>query len=347
MRIMSQTFAEALVLRDQWGRVARDLRISLTDRCNLRCSYCMPPEGLAWLPSEDTLTDAEVMRLMRVGVELLGIEEIRFTGGEPLLRRSLAEIVRFGAGLVTASGRKPEMSLTTNALGLDKRATALAEAGLDRVNVSMDSVDPDIYHHIAHRDRLESVFAGIRAAFAAGLTPVKVNAVAMRGVNDAGLRDLLRYCLRAGAQLRIIEHMPLGPRETWSRENMVPQDEILDYLGAEFELTPLVGDPSAPAKLWSVAPGMDHPGGSVGIIASVTKPFCADCDRTRLTADGQIRNCLFARTEKDLRGPMRSGVDDDELARLWADAMWEKKPGHGIDDPEFVQPARYMSEIGG
>ncbi|OFS66210.1 cyclic pyranopterin phosphate synthase [Trueperella sp. HMSC08H06] len=345
---MSEATAETLQLRDQWGRVARDLRISLTDRCNLRCSYCMPPEGLDWLPTEQTLTDAEVMRLMRIGVEMLGIEEIRFTGGEALLRRSLEDLVAFGASLRTTSGARPGLSLTTNALGLGKRAAALAEAGLDRVNVSMDSVDPDVYRHISHRDRLASVFAGIQAAFDAGLTPVKINAVAIRDVNDAGLRDLLRYSLRVGAQLRIIEHMPLGPRETWSRANMVPQDEILDYLGEEFELTPAeTADPSAPAKLWNVAPGADHPGGSVGVIASVTKPFCADCDRTRLTADGQIRNCLFSRTETDLRGPMRSGADDSKLARLWADAMWEKKPGHGIDDPGFIQPERYMSEIGG
>lgn len=340
--------ADVLDLRDQWGRVARDLRLSLTDRCNLRCSYCMPPEGLEWLPTADTLTDPEVMRLMRIAVELLGIEEIRFTGGEPLLRKSLPQIVRFGASLRTASGRKPDLSLTTNALGLDKKAAALAQAGLDRVNISMDSVDPELYRHISHRDRLSDVFAGIRAAFAAGLTPVKINAVAMRDVNDAGLRDLLRYCLRVGAQLRIIEHMPLGPQETWSRANLVPQEEILAYLGEEFELSAVEqDDSSAPAKLWNVAPGVDHPGGTVGVIASVTKPFCAECDRTRLTADGQVRDCLFARTETDLRGPMRAGATDGQIARLWAEAMWAKKPGHGIDDPGFVQPERYMSEIGG
>ncbi len=339
---------QTLELRDQWGRVARDLRVSLTDRCNLRCSYCMPPEGLDWLPTDDTLTDDEVKRLIRIAVDMLGIEEIRFTGGEPLLRRSLVDIVSFAHALRTAKGVAPELSLTTNALGLDKKAFALAEAGLSRVNVSMDSVDPDVYKHIAHRDRLYDVFKGIEAAREAGLTPVKINAVAMRGVNDAGLKDLLRYALQAGAQLRIIEHMPLGPRETWSRENMVPQDEILEFLSEEFELTeaPRV-DKSAPAQLWNVAPGQDHPGGTVGVIASVTKPFCGDCDRTRLTADGQIRNCLFAREESDLRDAMRSGASDFELAKMWANAMWEKKPGHGIDDPGFVQPDRFMSEIGG
>ena len=339
---------QTLALRDQWGRVARDLRVSLTDRCNLRCSYCMPPEGLDWLPTEQTLTDSEVMRLIRIAVDMLGIEEIRFTGGEPLLRRSLLEIVEFAHSLRTVQGTAPDLSLTTNALGLDKKAHALADAGLSRVNVSMDSVDPEVYKHISHRDRLHDVFLGINAAREAGLTPVKINAVAMRDVNDAGLKDLLRYALQAGAQLRIIEHMPLGPRETWSRKNMVPQDEILDFLSDEFELSeaPRV-DRSAPAQLWNVAPGPDHPGGTVGVIASVTKPFCRDCDRTRLTADGQIRNCLFARGETDLRGPLRSGATDLELAKIWVGAMWEKKPGHGIDDPGFVQPDRYMSEIGG
>lgn len=339
---------QTLTLRDQWGRVARDLRVSLTDRCNLRCSYCMPPEGLDWLPTEATLSDAEVKRLMRIGVDLLGIEEIRFTGGEPLLRRSLVDIVAYAHSLRTAAGSPPELALTTNALGLDKKAKALVAAGLDRVNISLDSVDPTVYKHVAHRDRLHDVFRGIDAARAAGLSPVKINAVAMRAVNDAGLTDLLRYALRAGAELRIIEHMPLGPRQTWSRKNMVPQDEILEYLGEEFELTETARvDASAPAQLWNVAAGKDHPAGTVGVIASVTKPFCGTCDRTRLTADGQIRNCLFAREETDLRGALRSGASDREIAEIWAGAMWEKKPGHGIDDPGFVQPDRYMSEIGG
>lgn len=308
----------------------------------------MPPEGLDWLPTDQTLSDAEVKRLLRIGVTMLGIEEIRFTGGEPLLRRSLIDIISYASSLRTALRRPPELSLTTNALGLDKKAHALAQAGLNRVNVSMDSVDPQVYKHISHRDRLHDVFLGIDAARAAGLTPVKINAVAMRGVNDAGLKDLLRYALQAGAQLRIIEHMPLGPRESWSRANMVPQDEILEFLSEEFELSEAPRtDLSAPAQLWNVAPGEDHPGGTVGVIASVTKPFCGTCDRTRITADGQIRSCLFANEETDLCEPMRAGATDLELAHLWADAMWEKTPGHGIDDPGFVYPDRYMSEIGG
>lgn len=339
---------EALELRDSWGRVARDLRVSLTDRCNLRCSYCMPPEGLDWLPTEQTLTDDEVMRLIRIAVDMLGIEEVRFTGGEPLLRGGLQSIIGFTSSLTTRSGNTPDISLTTNALGLDKKVRVLAEAGLKRVNVSLDSIDPDIYAHISHRDRMHDVIKGIDAALEAGLSPVKVNAVAMRGVNEEGLRDLLRFCLQRGLQLRIIEHMPLGPRETWTRERMVPADEVLEILGSEFSLTPIVNkDTHAPAKLWEVAEGVDHPAGSVGIIASVSKPFCADCDRTRLTADGQIRSCLFANEETDLRAALRSDATDAAIARIWADAMSKKKAGHGIDDPSFVQPDRYMSEIGG
>lgn len=334
-------------LRDQWGRVAHDLRVSLTDRCNLRCSYCMPPEGLDWMPTEETLSDAEVKRLVRIGVEMLHIREIRFTGGEPLLRRSLLDIISYSAGLSTDEGAKPDLSLTTNALGLDKKAKALADAGLDRVNISLDSIDPDVYAHIAHRDRMNDVLKGIDAATSAGLTPVKINAVALRGVNEDGLADLLRFSLQKGAELRIIEHMPLGPRHTWNRDTMVPQDEILEILGERFELSKRPTDAHAPAKLWNVAAGADHPAGTVGVIASVTKPFCGDCDRTRLTADGQMRNCLFARGETDLRGPMRAGATDLELAQIWVGGMSDKLPGHGIDDPSFVQPERYMSEIGG
>lgn len=336
----------ALSLTDSWGRVARDLRVSLTDRCNLRCSYCMPPEGLDWLPTEATLSDDEVKRLLRIAMTL-GIREIRFTGGEPLLRRSLEELVAYAHSLRTDEGKAPELSLTTNALGLDKRAAGLAAAGLSRVNISLDSVDPDVYAHISHRDRLADVLTSIDAAIEAGLQPIKVNAVAMRGVNEESLRGLLRYCLTKGAQLRIIEHMPLGPRNTWNKKTMVPAEEILEILGEEFELSQTSSDPHAPAKLWSVAAGEDHPAGTVGIIASVSKPFCADCDRTRITADGQMRDCLFAKSETDLRTPLRNGSSDEEIAKIWAGAMAKKAAGHGINDPKFIAPDRYMSAIGG
>ncbi|WP_235001756.1 GTP 3',8-cyclase MoaA [Arcanobacterium ihumii] len=334
-------------LRDNWGRVARDLRVSLTDRCNLRCSYCMPPEGLDWLPTEETLTTEEVQRLLAIAVNMLGIEKIRFTGGEPLLRKSLQEIVAFAHSLRTSVGTSPNLALTTNALGLDKQAQKLAEAGLNRVNISLDSIQPKTYAHISHRDRLKDVFQGIDAAQKAGLTPIKINAVALRGANENGLNALLRFSLQRGLQLRIIEQMPLGPRETWSRSNMVPEQEILEIFSEQFTLTTASYDPHSPARLWNVAEGEDHPAGQVGIIASVTRPFCTTCDRTRLTADGQMRTCLFGNAETDLRSLLRSGASDEEIARVWQEGMALKKPGHGIDDPSFVQPERYMSEIGG
>lgn len=331
---------EALRLADGYGRVATDLRVSLTDRCNLRCTYCMPAEGLDWLPQPQTLTDEEVSRLLRIGVERLGITAVRFTGGEPLLRRGLVEIV----AAVKALPAPPEVSLTTNGLGLERIAGALAAHGLDRVNISLDTVRRADFEAITLRDRLDDVIAGIEAARAAGLRPVKINAVLMRGVNEDQGPELLRWCLERGLSLRFIEQMPLDPQHGWTRGSMVTAAEILASLEAEFTLRP-AAEPrgSAPAEEFSVDGGPV----TVGVIGSVTRPFCGDCNRTRLTADGQIRNCLFAREESDLREPMRSGADDDELARRWARAMAGKRPGHGIDDPAFLQPARPMSAIGG
>jgi cyclic pyranopterin phosphate synthase len=325
-------------LEDRYGRVATDLRVSLTDRCNLRCSYCMPAEGLDWLPDETVLTDDEVVRLVRIGVEILGIHEVRFTGGEPLVRRGLVDIVRRTHELGV------ETSLTTNALGLARMAPTLAAAGLDRVNVSLDSIRPESFLAITRRDRLHDVLAGLEAARDAGLGPVKVNAVLMRGINDAQAPELLRWALGEGYQLRFIEQMPLDAQHGWSREGMVTADEIFTALAAEFQLTP-AEEPrgSAPAELFQVDGGP----GTVGVIASVTRPFCGDCDRVRLTADGQVRHCLCAREESDLRTALRSGATDDEIADRWIVAMLGKRPGHGIDDPTFLQPDRPMSAIGG
>jgi len=329
------------VLKDSFGRVATDLRVSLTDRCNLRCTYCMPPEGLEWLPKPELLTADEIVRLVRIGVERLGITEVRYTGGEPLLRRELVEIVARTAELRP----RPQISLTTNGIGLDRLAAPLAAAGLDRVNVSLDTLDRDVFLRLAHRDRLDDVLAGLKAARDAGLTPVKVNAVLMRGVNDHEAADLLEYCMANGYQARFIEQMPLDAQHGWRREDMVTADEILRRLGERFQLTP--ADPrergSAPAELFLVDGG-PH---TVGVIGSVTRPFCGACDRVRLTADGQVRNCLFAREETDLRTPLRSGASDDEIVELWRAAVWRKRAGHGIDDPSFLQPARPMSAIGG
>lgn len=327
-------------LPDRYGRVATDLRVSLTDRCNLRCSYCMPPEGLPWLPTPDVLTDDEVGRLLRVAVGRLGVTEIRFTGGEPLLRPGLVSIVAAAAALTP----RPRLSVTTNGIGLERLAVPLRDAGLHRVNISLDTLDEDRFARLSHRRRLPDVLAGIVAAASAGLTPVKLNAVLLRGVNDQEAGDLLRYALAHGYELRFIEQMPLDPQHGWDRSQMVTAAEILEMVRSEFTLTP---DPehrgSAPAETWLVNGGP----AKVGIIGTVTRPFCGDCDRTRLTADGQVRNCLFAREESDLRTALRGGATDGELAARWQAAMWAKLPGHGINDPTFLQPARPMSAIGG
>lgn len=371
-------------LIDRFGRVATDLRVSLTDRCNLRCSYCMPPEGLDWMPDERLLTDDEMIRLITIAVQRLGVEEVRFTGGEPLLRRGLERIIAATTALRTSTGAVPSTALTTNGLGLEHRAAGLARAGLHRINVSLDSLDRARFARITHRDRQEDVLAGLAAAAEAGLTPVKVNTVLLRGVNDDEAVPLLRWALQRGYQLRFIEQMPLDPHGAWDRSAMITAAEILDLLRAEFTLTPRNPQTrgAAPAETWLVHPRQPEPArqpesahepepthepesarergpapgpgsvpgeplGTVGIVASVTRPFCGDCDRTRLTADGQIRNCLFARQETDLRGLLRSGADDDQLATVWRAAMWGKEAGHGMDDPSFLQPDRPMSAIGG
>ncbi|WP_430498965.1 GTP 3',8-cyclase MoaA [Micromonospora trifolii] len=328
------------VLVDRYGRVARDLRVSLTDKCNLRCTYCMPAEGLPWLAGPELLTDEEIVRLVRVAVELLGVTEVRFTGGEPLIRAGLVDIVT----AVAALEPRPRVSLTTNGIGLDRLAPALRAAGLDRVNVSLDTLDPDRFTKLTRRPRLDAVLAGLAGAAAAGLSPVKINSVLMRGVNEDEAPALLRFALDHDYQLRIIEQMPLDAQHGWARDTMVTAEEILASLRTVFDLSP---DPAergaAPAETWLVDGGPAR----VGVIASVTRPFCGDCDRTRLTADGQVRACLFATEESDLRAALRTGADDDELARRWRTAMWGKRAGHGIDDPTFLQPTRPMSAIGG
>lgn len=333
-------------LVDRFGRTAVDLRVSLTDRCNLRCTYCMPEEGLAWLPKETLLTDAEVVALVRIAVERLGVTEVRFTGGEPLLRPGLVKIIEG----VSELRPRPKTSLTTNGIGLERLAGALAKAGLDRVNVSLDTLQPERFAALSRRRRLDDVLNGIAAAERAGLRPVKLNAVLMRGINDDEAVDLLRFALDHGYELRFIEQMPLDAQHAWRRDNMVPGEEILAALRSAFSLSP---DPeergAAPAETWLVDGyvGLGGAPARVGVIASVTQPFCGACDRTRLTADGQVRNCLFAQDETDLRGLLRAGADDETIADAWRMAMWGKKAGHGIDDPAFLQPARPMSAIGG
>ncbi|GAB4056305.1 GTP 3',8-cyclase MoaA [Catellatospora paridis] len=300
----------------------------------------MPPEGLPWLPKQEILTDDEVLRLITVAVTRLGVEEVRFTGGEPLLRPGIVGIVAGSAALTP----RPKLSVTTNGIGLARLAVPLRDAGLDRVNVSLDTIDPERFAAIALRRRFDEVIDGLSAAAAAGLTPVKLNTVLLRGINDDEGPALLRFALAHGYELRFIEQMPLDAQHGWSREQMITAAEILASLEAEFDLSP---DPAeragAPAETWLVNGGP----AKVGVIGSVTRPFCGDCDRTRLTADGQVRNCLFATGETDLRGLLRGGADDEDIAARWREAMWGKLPGHGIDDPSFLQPERPMSAIGG
>ncbi|MFC5995477.1 GTP 3',8-cyclase MoaA [Pseudonocardia hispaniensis] len=327
-------------LIDRYGRVATDLRISLTDRCNLRCSYCMPEEGLDWMDRADELTDDELIRLIRIAVTDLGVDELRFTGGEPLLRRGLEKIIAASAALTP----RPDISLTTNGVGLARRAKALADAGVNRLNVSMDTLRRERFLTITHRDRLTDVLDGLAAARAAGLEPVKINTVLLRGVNDDEAVDLLRFALDNGYELRFIEQMPLDAQHSWQRSEMVTAGEIMQMLRTAFTLEPDRAERGgAPAERWLVDGGP----AAVGVIASVTRPFCGACDRTRLTADGQVRSCLFARTETDLRALLRGGAADAEIADRWRDAMWAKLPGHGIDEPGFLQPDRPMSAIGG
>ncbi|MFI1967521.1 GTP 3',8-cyclase MoaA [Streptomyces cinnamoneus] len=329
------------MLIDTYGRVATDLRVSLTDRCNLRCTYCMPEEGLQWLAKPDLLTDDEIVRLIGVAVTALGVTEVRFTGGEPLLRPGLVGIVERCAALTP----RPRLSLTTNGIGLARTARALKDAGLDRVNVSLDTLRPEVFATLTRRRRHQDVLDGLAAAHAAGLTPVKVNAVLMPGHNDDEAPDLLAWAVEAGYELRFIEQMPLDAQHGWKREGMITAEEILASLRTRFTLTPEGEDErgSAPAERWLVDGGTAR----VGVIGSVTRPFCGSCDRTRLTADGQVRTCLFATEESDLRAALRAGADDEEIAALWRRAMWGKKAGSGLDDPAFLQPSRPMSAIGG
>ncbi|WP_243695434.1 GTP 3',8-cyclase MoaA [Agromyces protaetiae] len=334
-------------LVDRFGRVHRDLRISLTDRCSLRCQYCMPAEGVPWLAKDNILTTDELERVARVAASL-GITEVRLTGGEPLIRRDVVDVVRRMAAIEGPDGPL-EVSMTTNGLKLPELAPALAEAGLTRVNISIDTLKPERFAELTRRDRLDDVLAGIDAARAAGFSPVKLNAVAMRGVNDDELVDLVRYAVSIGAEMRFIEQMPLDAGHIWSRVEMVRGEEILEHLAEAFTLTPVGQRGAAPAERFLVDDGP----ATVGVIASVTAPFCGACDRVRLTADGQLRNCLFARTEDDLLPLLRGDGDgngigtDDDLAAVFVRSIGAKLAGHGIDDEGFLQPDRPMSAIGG
>lgn len=326
-------------LVDRYGRVHTDLRLSLTDRCNLRCTYCMPEEGLAWLSRAEVLTDDEVERLATIAVRRLGIRRMRLTGGEPLLRRGLPGLVE----RLAAVDPDLELSMTTNGVGLARTASALRAAGLHRVNVSLDTLRRDRFVEITRRDRLDDVIAGLHAAQEAGLTPVKMNAVPVRGVNDDEIVDLAEFAVDHGFRLRFIESMPLDAQGAWDRDTMVTAAEILDRLQSRFPLTPAPRSDNAPAEEWRVQGTTT----TIGVIASVTRSFCGTCDRVRLTADGQLRNCLFAARESDLRTLLRSGAEDDAIEAAWRACISGKGPGHLIDTAEFRQPDRPMSAIGG
>ena len=326
-------------LVDRFGREARDLRVSITEKCSLRCTYCMPEEGLPAIARNDLLTATEIGRLVGIAVRDLGVRDVRFTGGEPLMRNDLVEIIARSAEVADGAS----ISMTTNGIGLDKRVDALVAAGLDRVNISLDTVDRDHYARLTRRDRLPAVFAGIQAAKDAGIAPLKINAVLMRDTLN-GAVDLLEWSLANNVRLRFIEQMPLDADEAWARDNMIDAAELLAVLGERFTLTqPHREDPSAPAEEWIVDGGT----GTVGIIASVTRSFCAACDRTRLTAEGTVRSCLFGDDETDLRGLMRGGADDQTIADWWRAAMWGKQAGHGMERADFVRPQRSMGAIGG
>jgi GTP 3',8-cyclase len=323
-------------LVDGHGRVHRDLRISITDRCNLRCTYCMPAEGMVWQPRHELLTFEEIERLAGVAVERLGVDAIRLTGGEPTLRAHLPVLVERLARLGT------DLSITTNATILDRMASDLAAAGLKRVNISLDTLRRDRFVELTRRDELDEVLAGIDAALEAGLTPVKLNVVAMRGVNEDEIVDLAAFGRARGIGVRFIEFMPLDASGEWEAGAVVSQAEIVGAIDAVFPVD-AVPRGSAPASLWRYRDGR----GTVGVIPSVTNPFCGDCDRIRLTADGKLRTCLFATAETDLRDLMRNGAPDEHLADVIAEAVGLKGPGHLIGQPAFIRPRRSMSQIGG
>ena len=330
-------------LIDTYGRIHRDLRVSLTDRCNLRCTYCMPAEFNNWLPNDDLLTTEELMLVIQTAVNA-GIDEVRLTGGEPLLRPDIIDIVSRISKLTNA----PKLSLTTNAIRLAQLAKPLKAAGLARINVSLDTLQPERFNQMTHRDRFADVLAGLAAAKESGLTPIKINTVLMPGINDDEANDLLHWALANDYQLRFIEQMPLDAGGTWDRSNMVTADQVFESLAKDFELTPAQNRGSAPAEEFYVNGGP----ATVGIIASVTRPFCGDCDRLRLTSDGQIRSCLFSRTETDIRGLLRDAQLTREqkiasIEKLFIQTTAAKLPGHGINNPEFIQPSRPMPAIGG
>lgn len=323
-------------LVDTFGRVHRDLRIAVTDRCNFRCQYCMPEEGMKWIPREGVLTFEEIERIATLLVERYGVESIRLTGGEPTVRAHLPELV------AKLSRLGVDMAMTTNGATLPLLAKDLREAGLNRLNISLDSLDRDRFIELTRRDELEKVIEGIDSAIDAGFDPVKINAVLMRGINDDEIVDFARFGRDRGVVVRFIEFMPLDADEQWGPDRVVPLAEVVETINAEFPIEPIART-SAPATRYRYLDGK----GEIGVIATVTEKFCDTCDRIRLTADGQFRNCLFAVTDYNLRDALRSGATDDDIASVIEGAVKDKWAGHGIDTVHFIRPKRNMSQIGG
>ena len=324
-------------LVDPFGRVIRDLRISVTDRCNFRCTYCMPEEGLQWLSRDEVLTFEEIERLAGIFVRRFGVDGIRLTGGEPTVRAHLDTLITKLAGLGV------DLAMTTNGATLQNTAERYRTAGLNRINISLDSLDRARFEQMTRRDELHNVLAGIDAAIAAGFSPVKINTVIERGVNDDEIVDLAAFGRDRGVEVRFIEFMPLDATGHWVNDKVVGQDEIVERIAAVFPLEQMPARGAAPADRWRYTDGR----GTVGVIPTVTKPFCGDCDRVRLTAEGQFRTCLFATDEFDLRAALRRGESDDEIAERIVRAVGTKWAGHRINQVAFIRPGRSMSQIGG
>ncbi|MFM8625492.1 MAG: GTP 3',8-cyclase MoaA [Actinomycetota bacterium] len=330
-------------LVDPHGRTVRDLRISVTDRCNFRCTYCMPEEGMVWLDRAELLTYDEIERIARIAVGHFGIDSIRLTGGEPTVRAHLPRLIERLAALRLVDGTKVDLALTTNGATLHNIAGELRAAGLDRINVSLDSLRPDRFLAITRRDELANVLEGIVEATRAGFDPVKVNAVIERGTNDDEILDLAQWGRETGVEVRFIEFMPLDATNEWEKAKVVSQAEIVSTISAVFPLEQVPARGAAPADRWRYRDGA----GTVGVIPSVTHPFCGDCDRVRLTSDGQFRTCLFATNEFDLKGPMRRGASDDELAGIIESAVGTKWAGHQIGKIDVGRPTRSRRQLGG
>jgi cyclic pyranopterin phosphate synthase len=331
-------------LVDPFGRVVRDLRISVTDRCNFRCTYCMPEEGMQWTPRSEILTFEEIERLARICVERFGFDGIRLTGGEPTIRAHITTLVgKLAALRVGGDGDPIDLAMTTNGSTLRHCAHDLKVAGLNRLNISLDTLDRRKFEQMTRRDELDHVLHGIAAAQEAGFAPIKINAVVERGVNDGEIVELARFGRQNGLEVRFIEFMPLDASDAWQRAQVVGQDEIVAAIAAEWPLELMPARGAAPADRWRYVDG----GGTVGVIPTVTKPFCGDCDRVRLTADGQFRTCLFATDEFDMRAALRNGETDDQIATRIEAAVGTKWAGHRINQVNFVRPTRTMSQIGG